>query len=112
MKPTLDDVNNIANKLLEVITPETILLFGSLAKGQENENSDVDLLIVWNDFNHLSHAKRRQYLRKIIGIVDYPVDILTCTEAELITAYNDRNSFTHAAIQESEVIYGRLSIPQ
>ncbi|NPE23391.1 nucleotidyltransferase domain-containing protein [Fusibacter sp. A1] len=96
--------------LLQTITPDTILLFGSLVNGQVNDDSDIDLLVVWDENSHLSHSKRRQLLRKSIGLVNFPIDIITCTQDELTKAYSDENSFTHAIIDESEVLYGRLNL--
>jgi len=42
----------------------------------------------------------------IIGIVDSPIDVLTCTTDELIKAMEDKNSFTSKIISEGELIYG------
>ena len=40
---TLDD---IVRRIVEVAEPERIILFGSVARGDANRHSDVDLLVV------------------------------------------------------------------
>ena len=99
----------VKNKLIENINPESIVLFGSLAHDNEHEDSDIDLLVVWDEKAELTNIKRRIILRKIIGIVDSPLDILTCTTAELNKALEDKNSFTSQIVKEGELIYGRFN---
>ena len=99
----------IKNKLVETINPKSIVLFGSLARNEDREDSDIDLLIVWDEQKDLPNIKRRVIIRKIIGVVERPLDILTCTTEELKKALDDRNSFTSRIISEGEVIYGRFN---
>lgn len=96
----------IKNKLIETINPKSIVLFGSLARNEEREDSDIDLLIVWDEQRDLPNVKRRIIIRKIIGVVEIPLDILTCTTEELEKALDDKNSFTSRIVSEGEVIYG------
>jgi len=99
-------VRIIKNRIVDNINPKLIILFGSQAKGFENEDSDIDLLVVWDEKKNLPNVKRRIILRKIIGIVDIPLDLLTCTSDELAKALEDDNSFTSRIIREGELIYG------
>ena len=102
-------INDIRNKLMSKIQPKSIILFGSFAKGTENDDSDIDLLVVWDEQKNISNVKRRILLRKIIGITESPVDILTCSSDELNIALADEYSFTSQIIKEGEVIYDRLN---
>ena len=99
----------VKNRLIENINPKSIVLFGSLANGNEHEDSDIDLLVVWDEKAELTNVKRRIILRKIIGIVESPLDILTCTTDELNKALEDKNSFTSQIVTEGELIYGRFN---
>lgn len=48
----MNDRISIAKKFAETINTdkiEKIILFGSVARGDDNENSDIDLLIISND---------------------------------------------------------------
>lgn len=108
MKPTMDALDEIKNRILEHITPVAIILFGSLASGNVTEDSDIDLLVVWDEKQELSNVKRAIEIRNTIGLVDYALDILTCTTTELQAVISNKNSFTAQIIQEGKIVYGRL----
>ncbi|MDO6353825.1 nucleotidyltransferase domain-containing protein [Caloramator sp. CAR-1] len=101
-------INLIKEKLITNINPKAIILFGSVARNEGNENSDIDLLVVWDDIE-TNVAKRRIKLRKIIGFIDKPLDILTCSSKELEEALKENNSFTSRIIKEGKIIYGGLN---
>jgi uncharacterized protein len=51
------DAINIANKYADVLTLNydfvKVILFGSYSKGTFNEDSDIDIAVVFKDFNNL-----------------------------------------------------------
>lgn len=69
-------------KLEKRIRVKSLILFGSRAKGQEKENSDIDLIIVSEDF-----AGQKSYKRPVNFYVDwdseYDTDIICLTPQEL-----------------------------
>lgn len=71
------DFEIIKNAILEEITPYQILLFGSYAKGLQNEESDIDLMILIKE-----KISRKEKLKKLFRIenrfldLDYRIDIL------------------------------------
>lgn len=98
----------IADQLMQAAHPAAVVLFGSNARGDAREDSDIDLLVVWDENADLPHAKRRMLLRKMLGMTEVPVDIITCSTAELARAMQDSQSFTAQIIREGELLYGRL----
>jgi predicted nucleotidyltransferase len=102
-------VEGITTKLLTNIQPKSIVLFGSVANGTASLDSDIDLLVIWDEAKDIPNMKRRLMLRQIIGIVESPLDLLTCTSDELRIALNDENSFTSHIVKEGEVLYGGLN---
>ena len=102
----MEIVHMIKNRIIENINPKSMVLFGSVARGNEREDSDIDILVIWDEKKELSNVKRRILLRKIIGVVESPLDILTCTTEELNKAIEDKNSFTSRILSEGELIYG------
>lgn len=101
-------VESIKSKLLAGIHPEAILLFGSGARGEIHEDSDIDLLVVWDERPEISNINRQIFLRKLIGAVDWPVDVLTCSTKELNNSLNKAHPFTKEILEEGIVLYGRL----
>ena len=57
----------------------------------------------------LSNRERRLKLRHLIGNFDRPLDLLTCTSAELAEALAEPHSFTSQIVREGRIIYGRLN---
>ncbi|MDO5614923.1 MAG: nucleotidyltransferase domain-containing protein [Cruoricaptor ignavus] len=53
-----------------------VYLFGSFARGEANENSDVDLLIDW-DYNHHIGLNYVQWLFDVKGILGKKVDFVS-----------------------------------
>ena len=102
-------VEDIKTRLLTNIQPKSIILFGSVAKGSDSLDSDIDLLVVWDEQKDVPNIKRQIMLRQIIGITESPLDILTCTSEELQFALTDEQSFTSHIIKEGEVLYGGLN---
>ncbi|HHW57824.1 nucleotidyltransferase domain-containing protein [Thermoanaerobacter uzonensis] len=99
-------INEIKEKLIDTINPKAIILFGSTAKNDNDENSDIDLLIIWDGVEDLNNVQRRIKLREIIGFVNKPLDILTYTSDELKQVIKDDRSFTATIIKEGKIIYG------
>ena len=70
-------IAEIVRRILTVIQPDRIILFGSAATGQMTKDSDIDLLIVEPD----TKDQKEQYLRVIKSLrgLGYPFDILFIT---------------------------------
>lgn len=58
-------INEVTQRITAQIRPESIILFGSLARGEAREDSDIDLLIVWDEEGTLSNRERRSKLRRL-----------------------------------------------
>mgnify|MGYP001211801256 CR=1 FL=1 len=71
------DFEIIKNTILEEITPYQILLFGSYAKGLQNENSDIDLMILIKE--KITRKEKLNILFKIENRfldLDYRIDLI------------------------------------
>lgn len=51
-------LNIFAKRVKEKINPEKILLWGSYARGEANEYSDVDIIVISEKFAKISKEKR------------------------------------------------------
>ena len=72
---------------LDALSPEKVVLFGSIARGDDTPDSDIDLYVVtrdetipqsWSEKNsiYLSVARQIRDLRK-----QYPIDLIVHTKA-------------------------------
>jgi predicted nucleotidyltransferase len=86
---------------------ERIVVFGSYAKGKENKDSDIDLIIVSRDFRNKDIFERvkltRGIHRNLIEEIMKPFDIMYYSDDE----WKRGNSLIiNVAKEEGEVIYG------
>lgn len=49
----MDSINKYIEKVSEYYKVETVILFGTYAKGTENEDSDIDIAIISSDFKDI-----------------------------------------------------------
>ena len=49
----MDSIKNYIEKISQYYKIEAIILFGSYAKGTENEDSDIDIAIISSDFSDI-----------------------------------------------------------
>ena len=102
MDKTLD---KIINKILEIITPDKIILFGSRAKGEEREDSDYDILVIKSGIKNKREISRKIY-RNMLG-TNASVDILV-ELPEIIEKYKDSVGYIYKQIlKEGKIIYGK-----
>lgn len=83
---TENSLQEIVDRIVEVAAPERIILFGSAARGEMDENSDVDLLVVKGG-NYGHYRMLRSIYRNLRG-VDQAVDVVLVTP-EQVERYKD-----------------------
>ena len=92
--------------IVERFNPEQIILFGSHARGEVGEHSDVDLLVVLR--NDAGWSQRGNPIRRAISEhFVLPVDVIIRSPEVLAAQRNDPYSFIHTALKEGEVSYER-----
>lgn len=98
-------LEKILNKILEIVTPEKVILFGSRAKGEANQDSDYDILIVKSGLTDKRGLSKKLY-RNMLG-TNASVDILI-EVPEIIEKYKDSVGYIYKKIlQEGKIIYGK-----
>ncbi|MBE9196305.1 nucleotidyltransferase domain-containing protein [Synechocystis sp. LEGE 06083] len=106
LKPITNELlDQITVRLVEALKPEKIILFGSYAYGEPNEDSDIDLLIIVSDSDEPRYRRSRQAHRVLRGI-GVPKDILVMTRAEVDRKAQVTTSLVNQALLEGKVLYG------
>ncbi|MCE2393796.1 nucleotidyltransferase domain-containing protein [Candidatus Poribacteria bacterium] len=99
-------IQAITQLIVERFNPEQIILFGSHARGEVGEHSDVDLLVVLR--NDAGRSQRGNPVRRAIAErFVLPVDVITRSPEALAAQRNDPYSFIHKVLKEGEVLYER-----
>ena len=89
-------MKEFANRLKETLPVTEVYLYGSVARGEVHEGSDIDLIIV-GDF------KERMFERigKVLELTDLPIEPLVYTEEEWKALKGESNPFIKAALKET-----------
>ena len=64
-------LDEIIRRIVEVVQPEKIVMFGSAARGEMGPNSDVDLLVVMETEENPLHAAAR-----IAASIEHPFPLI------------------------------------
>lgn len=93
----------IVRRLVEATQPDRIILFGSRARGDDQPDSDVDLLLVKSGAQSTQDVEVRAYAA--LGGLAVPADILCYTPEEVERWNRARNHVVARALREGRVVY-------
>ena len=93
------------SRLVAEFQPEKIILFGSYAWGEPNEDSDVDLFVIVPKSDD-RRIQRMQRAYHCLGDLRFSTDILVKTRAEAERYRHVRASLEHKIFEEGRVLYG------
>lgn len=71
------------------IHPEQILLYGSYALGKATEWSDIDIVVISKDFEHIDPIKRLELLSLATWHVDTRIEAIGFSPDEIAKHQND-----------------------
>jgi len=89
---------------LKKTKPQAIILFGSAARGEMTEDSDLDILVIKK--TKKSFTDRMRDMRSMIR-TSTPLDIIVLTPQEA-KSLPKKNSFFAQILEEGKLLYGRI----
>ncbi len=98
---------SVIERVVERFDPLKVVLFGSLARGEPNYDSDIDLLVV---FDHVEWEEKRELAIQVrLAMLDVPAPIdISVTDPDEIERRGDMvGSILRPALREGEVLYER-----
>jgi len=96
-------IQEIVRRILTVIQPDRIILFGSAARGEMTRDSDIDLLVVAPP--EANTVDERVRIRRAIGDMSYPFDIFMTTPERFEESKNIFGGLAYPAHKYGKVIY-------
>jgi predicted nucleotidyltransferase len=100
-----EKIKKTVNRIIQVADPKKIILFGSLGRGEEGKNSDIDLLVVKEGDYHKGKVLEDIYMN-LVG-VGQAVDIVLVTPEEIEHYRNSKSLVIKPALDEGKIIYER-----
>ena len=101
------EIEHVAQRLARAANAEQVILFGSYARGDAREGSDVDLMIIAE--SDLPRFKRSRELYSLFRPYPFAMDLLVCTPEEIERGKQSLVSFVSTVLQEGKVLYERQS---
>ena len=101
-----ETIEAITQLIVERFEPEQVILFGSCARDEEDENSDLDLMVVLRP--GVEPPRRGNPIHA--AIADHfvlPVDLLIRSYEAFATYRPNPNSMLSRMLEDSEVLYDR-----
>ena len=96
-------IEQLVRRIIEIVHPLRIILFGSAARGEMGPDSDIDVLVVMPEGVHRRRTAQLLY-RQIRGL-GVPFDILVATPDDL-ERYKDNIGLIYQSIlREGREVY-------
>jgi len=98
----MECIQDLCDRIVQGFHPERVILFGSYARGDANEDSDVDLLVIM-PFEGLG-ARKATEIRKAVR-PGFPVDIIVRTPETLRERVRMGDFFLRDATEEGVILH-------
>ena len=96
-------VDKLVANVVSIANPLRIILFGSAAREESGEHSDIDLLIVMPEGTHRRQTAQKPY-REIKGLA-VPFDIVVATTQDLEKHRDNDGLIYKNALKEGILLY-------
>lgn len=100
-------VPEVVERIVERFDPLRVILFGSLARGEMNYDSDMDLLVV---FPHVEWENKRKLtveIRRALADLPVPKDIVVTDPDEIARRGHIIGTILYPALREGKTLYER-----
>ena len=105
-RPVTDELlKEAAQRIVDALAPERVILFGSYAQGTPTPDSDIDLLVVMKTEERPS--ERRRAVSRLFGERPCPMDIVVRTPREVRQSMERVDPFIREVLERGRVLYER-----
>jgi predicted nucleotidyltransferase len=93
-------------EVVEVVDPEAVYLFGSVARGQDGPHSDLDLLVVLDQFDPAEVVGLKVRVVRAVR-TPVPFDVAFTDRKRMAERARIAGSLERAARREGQLVYER-----
>ncbi len=98
---------SVVEQVVERFDPLKVVLFGSLARGEPNYDSDIDLLVVFERVEWEDKRELAIQVRLAVLDVPAPIDVVVTDPDEIERRGHMVGSILRPALREGRVLYER-----
>lgn len=99
-------IDEIGTRLAAAVPPRSqVVLFGSHARGDADDDSDYDVLVV--EPSVASPARESARLRRMLRGLGVPIDVIVVDAAKARRRASVRGTMVEQALREGRVLVGR-----
>ena len=96
-------LEELVRRILTVVRPQKIILFGSSARGEAGPDSDLDILVVMPDGIHRRKTAKTIYRR--LGGLGISKDVVVVTESDVREYRENPSLVLYPALREGRELY-------
>lgn len=100
-----NEIKKVVLNIAKAANADRIILFGSYARGEATENSDVDLMVIAE--SSLPRFKRSRELYKLFRPHPFGMDLIVYTPKEIEKGKRSPLSFVSKVLSEGKTMYVR-----
>ena len=102
-------LDRMVQAIVDEVDPEQVILFGSRGRGDERENSDVDLIVVEAEPFGPGRSRHKESVRLYHALAGFhvPADILVYSHEDVAYWRDSLNHVLARALREGRVLYER-----
>ena len=109
-EPITDDLlGRMVRAIVDEVDPERVILFGSRARGDAQEHSDVDLIVLESEPFGPSRTRREETVKVYHALAGFhvPADVLVFSHEDVDYWHDSLNHVLARALREGRVLYER-----
>ena len=99
-------MKKIVSLITSLVTPEKIILFGSYARGESRQSSDVDIMILIKNLQNERDVTGKLYKALLKSDISIPVDFLAADYDKYDSLKNNPGYVYKSIASEGQVLYG------
>ena len=96
-------LHEVVERIVEAAKPSRVILFGSYGRGDANQDSDLDLMVIERRVDNRGEEMIR--LQEAVGNVGVGVDVLVYSEGEVEKRRDWCTSHVYWALREGRTLY-------
>ncbi len=98
-----EQIQQAVERLVAAANPSKVILFGSYARGDATEDSDLDLMVIEQEVANKFEEMIR--LHRVVGDVGIGVDVLVYSDTEAYRRSQVPGTVLYWAFSEGKVLY-------